>query len=322
MGATYAGKHVVVAGDLMVDEFLRGRVDRISPEAPVPVLEFDSHTFVLGGAANVAHNVVSLGGEATVVGVIGDDVAGEHLMEALAAAGLRRESGEGIVVAPGRRTTLKTRVVAHTQHVVRIDREERTPFPDEDLAVSNNVEAALSNGGSALLISDYGKGAITAAIAQRAITAARSLELPIVVDTKHHNVKPFSGATVMTPNVREVEELSRVKITGDEALSQGARKLIDDLGLEALLVTRAEEGMSLFSRDGGRTDIPAMAIEVHDITGAGDTVAAALALALAGGSGLETSARFANLAAAVVVRKIGTATVTVDEIAAFADSHD
>lgn len=315
----YAGKRIVVAGDLMVDEFLRGSVDRISPEAPVPVLEFDSHTFVLGGAANVAHNVVALGGEAVLVGAIGDDSAGERLLDGLSGAGI---PPGGIIVVPERRTTLKTRVVAHTQHVVRIDREERTPVaPSVERQLVAKVAESL-DGASALLISDYNKGTVTPVVARGAIATARDLNLPVVVDTKHHDVTPFAGATVMTPNVREAGELSRVKIVDDESLAKAARTLIEELDLEALLVTRAEEGMSLFTRDGSRTDVAAMAIEVHDITGAGDTVAAALALALAGGREPQEAARFANLAAAVVVRKLGTATATVDEMAAFAGASD
>lgn len=299
----------------MVDEFLRGTVDRISPEAPVPVLEFSEHTFVLGGAANVANNVAALGGSPELVGVIGDDAAGERLLEELAVGGI---DGGGVVVVPRRRTTLKTRVLAHTQHVVRIDREERSP-------VAGRVERQLVSrvgerigDADALLISDYNKGAVTPSVARETIAAARRAGLPIIVDTKHHRVKPFAGATVMTPNVREAEELSRVKVTNDATLAEAARTLIGDLDLQALLVTRAEKGLSIFGRDGSRVDVGAMAIEVHDITGAGDTVAAALALSLAGGNDLEGAARFANLAAAVVVRKLGTATTSVDELAAFA----
>lgn len=319
IAATYAGKKVVVLGDLMVDEFLRGTVDRISPEAPVPVLEFSSHTFVLGGAANVAHNVVALGGGASMIGVIGDDVAGRELLTGLPEAGI---APGGVIVVPGRRTTLKTRVVAHTQHVVRIDREEKTPVPAAvERKISANVGEALA-GASALLISDYNKGAVTPGVARNAVAAAVAAGVPVVVDTKHHQVKSFAGATIMTPNVREAEELSRVKVVDEASLAEAAAKLISDLDLQGLLVTRAEKGMSIFSRDGGRTDVEATAIEVHDITGAGDTVAAALTLALAGGNDLKTAADFANLAAAAVVRKIGTATATIDEMASFAGPCD
>ncbi|RJQ51212.1 MAG: D-glycero-beta-D-manno-heptose-7-phosphate kinase [Actinobacteria bacterium] len=309
----FAGKRVVVLGDVMVDEFLRGTVDRISPEAPVPVLQFCEHTFVLGGAANVAHNVVALGGVPALVGVVGDDDAGSRLGEQLAAAGL---AADDVVGVAGRRTTLKTRVLAHTQHVVRIDREELTPISGRvEKDVISRAQALIADA-DALLVSDYNKGTVTGAVAREAISAARKAGVPVVADTKHHRVKAFSRATLMTPNVREVEELSRVKVTNDSDLATAARTLIDEIDLEALLVTRAEEGMSLFGRDGDRVDVGAVATEVHDITGAGDTVAAALTLALAGGADLEGAARFANLAAAVVVRKLGTATASVDEVAA------
>jgi len=317
IGTSYEGRRVVVLGDVMVDEFLRGTVDRISPEAPVPVLEFASHTFVLGGAANVASNVVALGGGASILGAVGDDDAGSRLKEGLAGVGV---DAAGILTVPGRRTTLKTRVLAHTQHVVRIDREERSPIPEA--AQSELLERLETEirGASALLISDYKKGTITPSLASAAIALAQGSAIPIVVDTKHYDVAAFSGATIMTPNVREAEELSRVKIVDDESLAKAARRLIEELRLQALLVTRAEEGMSIFNQDGTRSDIPALAIEVHDITGAGDTVAAALTLALVGCNPLSDSARFANLAAAVVVRKLGTATATLQEMTAFTDS--
>ena len=319
IAGSYACKRVVVVGDLMVDEFLRGTVERISPEAPVPVLKFESHTFVLGGAANVANNIVALGGEAALVGAIGDDFAGERLLEGLSATGIPAES---VVVIPERRTTLKTRVVAHTQHVVRIDREEHSAVsPGVEERLVAKVAEALP-GASALLISDYNKGTVTSTVAAGAIVAARGLGLPVVVDTKHHNVKQFTGATVMTPNVQEVEQLSGIKVMDESTLAKAARALVDQTDLAALLVTRAERGMSVYMRDGNQADIPAMAIEVHDITGAGDTVAGALVLALAGGEGLVEAARFANLAAAVVVRKVGTATATVGEMAAFAGAGD
>lgn len=314
----YADRRIVILGDVMVDEFLRGTVDRISPEAPVPVLEFSSHTFVLGGAANVAHNVVALGGQAALVGAIGDDLPGERLLEGLSQVGIMPG---GVTVVPGRRTTLKTRVLAHTQHVVRIDREDRTAVPPEaEEQLVSRVREALG-GAAALLISDYNKGAVTPAVARGAIAAAREGGLSIVVDTKHHDVKPFAGATVLTPNVRELEELSRVKAVDDAALARAAQALITRLELEGLLVTRAEEGMSLFDKSGARGDVAALAIEVHDITGAGDTVAAALTAALAAGRDLSDAAQFANLAAAVVVRKLGTATASVQEIAAFVEHN-
>ncbi len=307
----------MVLGDLMVDEFLRGTVDRISPEAPVPVLEFVSHTFVLGGAANVANNIAALGGKASIVGCVGDDEAGASMAEGLAASAI---GSDGLVTLPGRRTTLKTRVLAHTQHVVRIDKEERTPVGEAtEREMLTRLEREMQ-GAAALLVSDYKKGAVTPDVASRAVALARASSIPVVVDTKHHNVAPFAGATLMTPNVREAEELSRVKITDDVTLDEAARTLIGELDLQALLVTRAEEGLSIFSEDGGRTDIGALAIEVHDITGAGDTVAAAITLALVGCTPLREAAEFANLAAAVVVRKLGTATATIEEMAAFADS--
>ncbi len=305
------GKSALVLGDVMVDEFLYGKVDRISPEAPVPVLEFSSHTFMPGGAANVARSVQGLGGRPLLVGCIGQDAVADRLKEEL-----HREAIDdaGLVSDPDRPTTLKTRVVAHTQQVVRIDREDSSAVsPEVEAQLIAAVEARLAQAG-VVLISDYRKGAVTAALLRSLLDKARSEEVPVLADSKATSTDHYHGVTVATPNVREVQQLTGVEVGSEDALAEAARRLIEQLECGAVVVTRAEEGLSLFERNGRATHVPAIATEVHDVTGAGDTVTAAMGLALAGGAELPEAAFLANLAAAVVVRKVGTATASPDEI--------
>lgn len=302
---------VLVVGDLMVDEFLYGKVDRISPEAPIPVLEFDSHIFMPGGAANAASNIKSLGGEVALLGCQGKDLAGERLIGELEKSGI---SPDGLITVEGRPTTLKTRVVAHTQQVVRIDREIRLPI---DTEVEDKMIAYIKSTlpkVEAVLISDYIKGTITPRVAKQLIALAKKAGKPVVADTKSPRIENFQGITILTPNVEEVEKFTGLVIEDECPLAEGARRLISKLRCEAILVTRAEEGMSLYQKTGAVINIPAITTEVHDVTGAGDTVAATVALTLAAGASLREAAELSNLAAAVVIRKVGTATATPEEV--------
>lgn len=308
------GHAVAVIGDLVLDEYLAGSVERISPEAPVPVLTYHSHRYALGGAGNAARTLAELGAAARLVGIVGADQAGQVFLEHVAEAGL---DPAGIVVAAGRTTTLKTRVIAHTQQVVRIDREASGGLGPTVRGRLKSAAAAALEGADAVLVSDYDKGALSATSAREVVESARRLGIPVVVDSKASH-PGYRNATVLTPNVGELERHTRVRIARDRDLSRAAAALMRRMAPEALLVTRAEAGMSLFGSGGDRVDIPALATEVHDVTGAGDTVAAVIALSLAAGLGLLEAAQLATLAAAVVVRKVGTAAPSFDEMTALA----
>jgi D-beta-D-heptose 7-phosphate kinase/D-beta-D-heptose 1-phosphate adenosyltransferase len=306
------GRRVTVVGDLMLDEFLTGSVERISPEAPVPVLAYRSHRHMLGGAGNAARSVAALGGRAALVALVGDDAAGAAVVaEALA----RDVDASGVVVAPRRSTTQKTRVIAGTQQIVRIDREASGNAGAAARAALRLAALAAVAASDAIVISDYDKGALSPALTREIVEACRARAIPCVVDTKAAHAA-LRGATVLTPNLGELARMTGRRIATSEDLDRAAASVMRRLSLEAMLVTRSEDGMSLFAADGARTDIPALATEVHDVTGAGDTVAAVVALALASGLSLSEAAELANLAAAVVVRKVGTDAPSWDEMAA------
>lgn len=309
--ASARGKTIMVFGDVMVDEFLYGKVDRISPEAPVPVLEFNSHVFLPGGAANAANNIRSLGGEVALAGCIGEDFAGERLLQELARRGI---STDGLITASGKPTTLKTRVIAHTQQVVRIDREERAPINSTvEGGIKEYIKGNLEKV-DAVLVSDYGKGTVTEGVLKELVVRCREPRKPIVADSKTLFIDCYKGVAALTPNVAEAERFTGIKVAGEESLVEVGRRLLELLDAKAILLTRAEQGMSLFEKGGDVTHIPAISTEVHDVTGAGDTVAAAFALALAAEATIKEAAFVANLAAAVVVRKVGTATATPEEV--------
>ncbi len=303
----FGATRIAVVGDLMLDEYLWGDVHRISPEAPVPVVRVRRRTHIPGGAANAAAGVVALGAHAQLVGVVGDDEAGRTLLASLEACGIARD---GVVASAGRATTMKTRVIAQSQQVVRTDVEEVEP---PDSRVDDELAAAVTkaaDGASALIVSDYGKGAVSSRVAGAAISSSGG---PVIVDPKGGDYSKYRGATVITPNVRELELATRVQITRDETLAEAAGLLRAQLDGTAVLVTRGADGMSLFG-DAMRVDIPAVAHSVYDVTGAGDTVVAVLATALGAGAELEDAARLANRAAGIVVGKVGTATVELSEL--------
>lgn len=306
------GRRVAVVGDLMLDEFLTGTVERISPEAPVPVLTYGSHRHMLGGAGNAARSVAALGGRVALVGLVGEDAAGAAVLAEAAARGV---DASGVVVAPRRSTTQKTRVIAGTQQIVRVDREAAgNPGAAAREALRLSALAAVADS-DAVVISDYDKGALSPALIRAIVEACRARAIPCVVDAKaaHPSLR---GATVLTPNLGELARMTGRRIATPDDLDRAATSVVRKLSLDALLVTRSEDGVSLFLPDGPRTDIPALATEVHDVTGAGDTVAAVVALALASGLAMPEAAELANLAAAVVVRKVGTDAPSWDEMAA------
>jgi rfaE bifunctional protein kinase chain/domain len=307
----FPGTSVVVVGDVMLDEYVWGEVRRVSPEAPVPVVEIRRRTYVPGGAGNVASGVAGLGGAASLAGVVGADASAEVLRKTLEEAGVQA----GLVVDSTRPTTTKTRVVAQNQQIVRTDSEERSPVTaevaDEVLSwVGERVEQA-----GALVLSDYAKGVISQELAQRVIELARAAGKPVVADPKGDGYGKYRGATVVTPNIHEAKRAAGFDGETHHELSDVGAALAGLLGDSGLLITRGAQGMSLFLDGGGPSvDIPSRARNVFDVTGAGDAVVSTLAIALGCGASLEQAARLANAAAGVVVGKFGTETLGLDEL--------
>ncbi len=303
-------KTIAVLGDVILDEYIYGRVSRISPEAPVPVLEVESRTQTLGGAGNVARNIASLGGHVQLFSIVGNDDTADRFVE------LAREGGigcEGIVVAEERPTTLKQRVAARTQQIVRIDSETVKAIAAEHAEeLGRRIEGSVRHC-HALVISDYDKGVITADLLHRAVDAFRAAGKPVVVDPNVLHFYRYGDATVVTPNHLQLERVSGRRIRNEEELFETARAVREKLGRASLLVTRGEAGMALIN-DEGILKIPTVAREVYDVTGAGDTVVAALGLALACGASLPVGARIANAAAGIVVGKRGTAVASREEL--------
>ncbi len=309
----FRGKRILVIGDVMLDRYLWGKVERISPEAPVPVVEVVRETFSMGGAANVAHNLSALGAEAWLVGVIGDDPAGARLAGELMRAGVR---GEGLIRDLERRTTVKTRIIAHQQQVVRADEEDTDPLAGPLLRrVVDAVERQVPEV-DGLVLSDYGKGVIEPDVLRPAITLARAQGLCVSVDPKERHFASYQGATVITPNQQEAGQAYGRRITDEASLAEVGWGLRERLDLDCVLVTRGADGMSLFERGGRYAHLPTVAREVYDVTGAGDTVVSVFALALAAGADFVTAARLANHAAGQVIRHAGTAVCTPSELKA------
>jgi D-beta-D-heptose 7-phosphate kinase/D-beta-D-heptose 1-phosphate adenosyltransferase len=304
--------NILVIGDLIIDHFIWGNVSRISPEAPVPVVNVSHDNLLLGGSANVLHNIFGLGAKATICGVIGHDSMGEHLLQLIEAL---PSPTDGIVKQDDRPTTIKTRIVAHGQQVVRFDRESTGNVDGEGLeAIKHFIDQNLSTF-QAVIVSDYAKGIITPALmtflGQR---LTQHPGIPLIIDPKPCQPERFFGATIITPNHHEAEQLSGIKIINDATLQAAGEKLIHDLGSSAVLITRGEAGMALFEKGKQFITIPTVAKEVFDVTGAGDTVIAALALGLSTGLTYAEAATLANYAAGIVVGKIGTAVVTQQEL--------
>ena len=323
--ARFAHLPVLVVGDVMLDRFIVGRVTRISPEAPVPIVRFESEHVRLGGAANVAHNIAALGGRASLVGIVGRDDAASQLRALLAAADV---GADGLVEDGARPTTEKVRVVTErNQQVARIDYErDADAGGDVERAILAQV-TRLGGGAKALLVSDYLKGTITRAVVEALLSASRSGSLsgerssasaarvPLIVDPKIPHLACYAGATLVTPNHHEAEVATHLRVRTDEDARQAARDFRTRAQCEAVLITRGEHGMWL-SDAGVEGSIAAVAREVSDVTGAGDTVVATLALALAAGATMAEAAALANQAAGIVVGKFGPATVTLDELIA------
>jgi D-glycero-beta-D-manno-heptose-7-phosphate kinase len=302
---------VLVLGDVMLDEYVWGTVSRISPEAPVPVVAVRSESLKIGGAGNVAVNIASLGGHVEIVGVVGTDVAAERLVRELKLAGVQ---ADGLISDETRPTTIKSRVVAGSQHVVRFDRESDAPLlPRVRSRILEQVRERLAKA-DVLLVSDYAKGVIGQSMVRAVLALAARHHKPVAVDPKVQHVGLFRGVTVIAPNHHEAAAAARILVRGETDLLRVGARLLGQLKAQAVLITRGEHGMSLFEAGRTVTHIPTFAREVYDVTGAGDTVMAGLALGLAAGASVRDAAVLANCAAGIVVGKRGTASVSPVEL--------
>lgn len=306
-------QNIVVFGDVMLDEFVWGEVTRISPEAPVPVVEVRRESVHLGGAANVLANLVSLGARGSVIGIVGNDSVGSRIRAELHEL-VPNGAVNALVVENGRPSTLKTRIVAHNQIVVRADRETRAQASNETEDRLIEVLKAQLETARALIVSDYDKGAITPRVLKEILPLAHKNERKVVVDPKIRNFEYYRPATLISPNHHEALRLANLDDQGDEALVQAGRLIQQKLGSDSVLITRGDRGMMLLEASGKPLFVETTAREVYDVTGAGDTVVATVAAALAAGASVLEAAILANHAAGIVVGKVGTATAGAEEI--------
>ena len=305
----FKDKNILVIGDIILDHYIWGKVNRISPEAPVPVVEVTRESFLLGGAANVAHNIVSLGGRASVIGMNGQDVAGEALMNILSQRGVNCDG----IFTENRPTTVKTRVIAHNQQVVRFDREDKKYVDGKILkGILGYINSVLLRY-DAVIVSDYKKGMISSELIGDIVRKSKSKEMFIAVDPKIGHFDFYRGVSLITPNLMEASDGSKIEIRDDKTLLKAGRALMKNLSCKAVLITRGDQGMSLFEKK-KVTHIPTVARKVYDVTGAGDTVISAFTLAHVSGADMEEAAVIANHAAGIVVGEVGTAVATADQI--------
>ena len=300
----FSDARIAVWGDVMLDEYWWGTVERISPEAPVPVVSVEKQGLKLGGAANVALNIKSLGGSASVVSVIGDDRAADGLMSLLGDHGL---ATDGLVTIPGRPTTVKTRIVAHHQQVVRADRETIEEIQGADAERVLAAYRAAMEDADGVIISDYGKGVVSASLLKQVIEWARTHDRFVVVDPKDTHFFSYRQVTTLTPNHHEAGFVAGRRLRDQEAVRSVGFELLGRLEAESLLITLGERGMALFEPPSRLTMIPTVADQVFDVTGAGDTVIATVAMCLAAGGSMLEASYTANIAAGQVIREIGTA---------------
>lgn len=306
-------RKLVVLGDVMLDEFVWGDVTRISPEAPVPVVDIRRESVHLGGAGNVLANIVALGAAGCVVGVIGNDSAGERIKTTL--RDVSPQGDEYLVVDDKRPSTTKTRIIAHSQLVVRADREHRQPINGQvESKIIESLKHALQNA-DAFVVSDYDKGVVTGHILEEILKLAYE-KVPVLVDPKIRNFPFYRPASLITPNHFEALRMSNLEEDSDEGLHQAARLIRERLDCDAVLITRGERGIMLLERDNEPIFVETAAREVYDVTGAGDTVIATLAASLAAGASTLEAANLANHAAGIVVGKVGTATASAEELLA------
>ena len=310
-----AGRRVAVVGDLMLDRYFWGSVTRISPEAPVPVVEVESESTRLGGAANVANNIASLGGTPFLVGVVGQDDSGRALMSIVAENGF---PGEGILVDASRPTTVKTRVIAHHQHVVRVDREAKQEIQQAMQARIIDVLRRSASSLDAIIIEDYNKGVVTKDLIHELIEFSRRNKIIITADPKFNNFFEYKHVTVFKPNRKETEEALGVRLDDQSNIDRAGRVLVERLEADNVLLTLGERGMTLFESRGGTTYVPTAARKVADVSGAGDTVISTLTMALTAGATIQEAATLANVAGGVVCGEVGIVPISADALRAAA----
>jgi len=310
--ASFSEVAVLVVGDVMLDRYWWGDVSRISPEAPVPVVHLKRQTCTPGGAANVACNITGLGATAYLVGCVGADGDASAFRSALLENG---SSDDHLVERRDIPTSVKTRIIAHSQQVVRVDLERVEDLPkDSESEVCAKISTLMPTV-DIVVVSDYQKGTLSPAVLKHIFATARKHSKKVIVDPKGKDFFKYAGATIITPNRREAAEATKLEESDSSLVEKAARQIIDSLGLEAVLVTRSEEGMSLFVRGEDEVHLRAHTKEIYDVTGAGDTVIATLAVAVAAGNSYPEAASLSNLAAGIVVEQIGTSTITIDQLA-------
>jgi rfaE bifunctional protein kinase chain/domain len=303
-------KKILIIGDLILDRYIWGKVNRISPEAPVPIVEVTGENFLLGGAANVANNIVALGGHATIVGVAGNDRAGGILMKMLKERGI--QCG-GVFWGSARPTTVKTRVIAHNQQVVRFDRENKDKVDGKVLkGLLEHIRNAVPNH-DAVIISDYKKGVISYNLVREVLKHSKPENIFVSVDPKVSHFYCYKNVSLITPNVMEASVASGIEIKDEKSLVNAGRALCKKISCDAILITRGEYGMSLFEKD-KVVHIPTVAKNVYDVTGAGDTVIASFTIAYAAGASMKEAAVISNHAAGIVVGEVGTAVAKIDQL--------
>jgi rfaE bifunctional protein kinase chain/domain len=302
---------ILVVGDVMLDKYLWGDVKRISPEAPVPVVNLKQTSYIAGGAANVAANIAGLGARPFLVGVVGDDAEGCMLPEVLAGTNV---STDHLVKLSNRQTTVKTRVIAHNQQILRIDRETTLELSEDDLEIVWQKIESLLSVISIIVVSDYNKGFLSGKLLSRLITQAKAKGISVLIDPKGRDYNKYRGATVITPNKFEAADICRLDGFGEKEILQAGNELISKLEVSALLITRGEEGMTLFEEGKMPVHLEAQARHVYDVTGAGDTVIASLAVALGAGESFAEAAELANTAAGLVVSEVGTTAVNIETL--------
>jgi len=314
-----AGRRVMIVGDVMLDHYTFGSVTRISPEAPVPVLQVSDEQYRLGGAGNVARNIVALGGQALMIGVAGTDQDGQTLTSLLSEAGVQTD----LVHDDRRRTTRKTRIIAQNQQIVRVDRESAEELSKTVVAALLEKASAHAQHHDIIIISDYGKGVVTRALMDglQALTGQSGMRPRILVDPKPCNYDLYHGVDILTPNAKEASEGAGLSVMGPDGPGAAAKALFKRLGCAQLLITLGAQGMALFHGPQKGQRIPTFARKVFDVTGAGDTVIATLALGLAAGADLLSSAVLANHAAGIVVAQVGAATASPEALREAIESH-
>jgi len=302
---------ILVIGDIMLDQFIWGKVSRISPEAPVPVVKVEHETTMLGGAANVVNNLVSLGGNVLLCGVVGDDLPGREILSKLHELNV---DISGIAIEHDRPTSVKTRIIAHAQQVVRYDREKKISLKQKTINRILNLIHEKKKGLSGILVSDYGKGVVSRKLMGGVRGVISDCDFPLTVDPNVKNFPLYRDVTIITPNHNQAGEIAGLEIVNEEDLVKVGKKLLNKKRCRALLITRGKDGMTLFEEEGKVTHIKSVAREVYDVTGAGDTVIAALTLGMAAGLDMKSAAHLSNLAAGIVVGEVGTSSVKIDNL--------